>query len=123
MPKPRKAQAISGSNSAAPPKKKADAEKVLSTLSAELRALVELGRKRGYVTYDEIQETVPEVEHNLDEYDRIYGMLVDLEINPLIVRAAGAGAITVDARGTLDAKPEGKRGTLRGCPYPEELAP
>ena len=80
MPKPRKAQAISGSNSAAPPRKKADAEKVLSTLSAELRALVELGRKRGYVTYDEIQETVPEVEHNLDEYDRIYGMLVDLEI-------------------------------------------
>ncbi|TMI92391.1 MAG: RNA polymerase sigma factor RpoD [Bacillati bacterium ANGP1] len=71
---------MSGSNSAAPPRKKADAEKVLSTLSAELRALVELGRKRGYVTYDEIQETVPEVEHNLDEYDRIYGMLVDLEI-------------------------------------------
>jgi len=41
--------------------------------------------------------------------------LVDLEINPLIVRAAGAGAIAVDARGTL--------GTLRGCPYPREPAP
>src|SRR5205085_1990993 len=40
--------------------------------------------------------------------------LVDLEINPLIVRRAGEGAVAVDARGTLDAKPEGN---------PEELAP
>ncbi|HLJ61193.1 MAG TPA: RNA polymerase sigma factor RpoD [bacterium] len=51
----------------------------MATLPAELRQLVEQGRQRGYVTYDEIQ-AVPEVEHNLDEYDRIYGMLVDLEI-------------------------------------------
>jgi RNA polymerase primary sigma factor len=61
-------------------KRRADAEKLLATLSADLRALVEQGRKRGYVTYDEIQEAVPEVETNLDEYDRIYGMLVDLDI-------------------------------------------
>jgi len=53
---------------------------MLSTLSAEMRQLVDQGRRRGYVTYEEIQDTVPEVEHNLDEYDRIYGMLVDLEI-------------------------------------------
>src|SRR5712692_1061223 len=61
-------------------KRRADAEKVLSTLSADLRTLVEQSRKRGYVTYDEIQEAVPEVETNLDEYDRIYGMLADLDI-------------------------------------------
>ncbi|HXX40229.1 MAG TPA: RNA polymerase sigma factor RpoD [bacterium] len=51
----------------------------MATLPLELRQLVEQGRQRGYVTYDEIQ-AVPEVENNLDEYDRIYGMLVDLEI-------------------------------------------
>ncbi len=78
MPK-RKGQATAASE-ATLSKRRADAEKVLSTLSAELRALVEQGRKRGYVTYDEIQEAVPEVESNLDEYDRIYGMLVDLDI-------------------------------------------
>jgi acyl-CoA synthetase (NDP forming) len=49
--------------------------------------------------------------------------LVDLEINPLIVHPAGGGAVAVDARGTLDAKTEGKRGTLLGCPYPKEPAP
>jgi len=77
--KPRKAHVTAGSE-AASSRKKAEAEKVLSTLSADLRQLVEQGRKRGYVTYDEIQEAAPEVEQNLDEYDRIYGMLVDLEI-------------------------------------------
>jgi len=60
-------------------KRKLEAEKAIATLPAELRQLVEQGRQRGYVTFDEIQ-AVPEVEHNLDEYDRIYGMLVDLEI-------------------------------------------
>jgi RNA polymerase primary sigma factor len=75
----RKGQATSASD-ATLSKRRADAEKVLSTLSAELRTLVERGRKRGYVTYDEIEEAVPEVESNLDEYDRIYGMLVDLDI-------------------------------------------
>ena len=79
MSKPRKAHVTAGSE-AASSRKKAEAEKVLSTLSADLRQLVEQGRKRGYVTYDEIQEAAPEVEQNLDEYDRIYGMLVDLEI-------------------------------------------
>ncbi len=53
---------------------------MLSTLPVEVRQLVDQGRRRGYVTYEEIEEAVPEVEHNLDEYDRIYGMLVDLDI-------------------------------------------
>jgi RNA polymerase primary sigma factor len=65
---------------AAASKRRAEAEKLLGTLPAEVRQIVEQGRRRGYVTYDEIQEAVPEVEHNLDEYDRIYGMLVDLDV-------------------------------------------
>ena len=80
VPRPRKGQATSGVEAGTPAKRRADAEKALSTLSAELRQLVEQGRKRGYVTFDEIQDTVPEVEHNLDEYDRIYGIFVDLDI-------------------------------------------
>ena len=78
MAKARKGQ--STASEATLSKRRAEAEKVLSTLSADLRTLVEQSRKRGYVTYDEIQEAVPEVETNLDEYDRIYGMLADLDI-------------------------------------------
>src|SRR2546422_1087742 len=80
VPRPRKGQTTSGAEVGTPAKRRADAEKALTTLSAELRQLVEQGRKRGYVTFDEIQDAVPEVEHNLDEYDRIYGIFVDLEI-------------------------------------------
>ncbi len=79
VPRPRKGQP-SAAGAAAPAKRRADAEKALATLPAELRGLVEQGRKRGYVTFDEIQEAVPEVEHTLDEYDRIYGIFVDLDI-------------------------------------------
>ena len=65
---------------AATTKRRLEAEKALATLPAEMRQLVEQGRRRGYVTYEEIQEAVPQVEHTLDEYDRIYGMLGDLDI-------------------------------------------
>ncbi len=44
-------------------------------LTAELRGLIELGRKRGYLTQDEILEQFPEAEQNVDEIDRIYSIL------------------------------------------------
>ncbi len=76
MSRTRRAQVTTDADAS---KRKLEAERAIATLPAELRQLVEQGRQRGYVTYDEIQ-AVPEVENNLDEYDRIYGMLVDLEI-------------------------------------------
>jgi RNA polymerase primary sigma factor len=79
VPKPRKGH-VMPEPEAASTRRKAEAERMLSTLSGEVRTLVEQGRRRGYVTYDEIQEAVPGIEHNLDEYDRIYGMLLDLSI-------------------------------------------
>ena len=79
MSKPRRAH-VTAESEAATTKRRLEAEKALATLPAEMRQLVELGRRRGYVTYEEIQEAVPQVEHTLDEYDKIYGMLGDLEI-------------------------------------------
>jgi len=77
--KPRRAH-MTAEGEAATTKRRLEAEKALATLPAEMRQLVEQGRRRGYVTYEEIQEAVPQVEHTLDEYDRIYGMLGDLDI-------------------------------------------
>ena len=79
MSKPRRAP-VTAESEAATTKRRLEAEKALATLPAEMRQLVEQGRRRGYVTYEEIQEAVPQVEHTLDEYDKIYGMLGDLEI-------------------------------------------
>ena len=71
---------VTAESEAATTKRRLEAEKALATLPAEMRQLVEQGRRRGYVTYEEIQEAVPQAEHTLDEYDKIYGMLGDLEI-------------------------------------------
>jgi RNA polymerase primary sigma factor len=71
---------VTAESEAATTKRRLEAEKALATLPAEMRQLVEQGRRRGYVTYEEIQEAMPQVEHTLDEYDKIYGMLGDLEI-------------------------------------------
>ncbi|MGH2348701.1 MAG: RNA polymerase sigma factor RpoD [bacterium] len=61
-------------------------------MPAELKALVELGKKRGYLTHDEILEQFPEAEQNIELIDRVYSTLleqgVDVVEDPKEVEAA-----------------------------------
>jgi RNA polymerase primary sigma factor len=50
-------------------------------MPAELKALVELGRKRGYLTHDEILEQFPDAEHNIEVIDRVYSVLLEQGID------------------------------------------
>jgi RNA polymerase primary sigma factor len=50
-------------------------------LPAELKALVELGRKRGYLTHDEILEQFPDAEQNIEVIDRVYSVLLEQGID------------------------------------------
>src|SRR4030067_2977338 len=50
-------------------------------LPAELKALVELSRKRGYLTHDEILEQFPEAEQNIELIDRVYSVLLEQGID------------------------------------------
>ena len=50
-------------------------------MPAELRALVDLGRKRGYLTHDEILEQFPEAEQNIEVIDRVYSVLLEAGID------------------------------------------
>jgi len=50
-------------------------------MPAELRALVDLGRKRGYLTHDEILEQFPEAEQNIEVIDRVYSVLLEQGID------------------------------------------
>ncbi|MDQ7844273.1 MAG: RNA polymerase sigma factor RpoD [Armatimonadota bacterium] len=50
-------------------------------MPAELRALVDLGRKRGYLTHDEILEQFPEAEQNIELIDRVYSVLLEQGID------------------------------------------
>ncbi|MDR7417637.1 MAG: RNA polymerase sigma factor RpoD [Armatimonadota bacterium] len=58
-------------------KKKAQAPTTTEELSPELKALLDVGRKRGYVTHDDILEHLPDVEQNLEQVDRLYGVLAE----------------------------------------------
>jgi len=51
------------------------------SMPAELKALVELGRKRGYLTHDEILEQFPEAEQNIELIDRVYSVLLEQGID------------------------------------------
>jgi RNA polymerase primary sigma factor len=46
-------------------------------LAPELRALVELGRKRGFVTHDDVLEQFPDAEQNVDQIDKLYVVLAE----------------------------------------------
>jgi RNA polymerase primary sigma factor len=61
-------------------KKKPQATTQAEELTPELRALIELGRKRGFVTHDEILEQFPEVEQNVEQVDRLYTVLAEHSI-------------------------------------------
>ncbi|HXF82261.1 MAG TPA: RNA polymerase sigma factor RpoD [bacterium] len=50
-------------------------------MPAELKALIELGRKRGYLTHDEILEQFPEAEQNIELVDRVYSVLLEQGID------------------------------------------
>ncbi len=58
-------------------KKKAQAPTIPEELTAEMRALVELGRKRGFLTLDDVLEQYPEIEQNVDQVDRLYTVLAE----------------------------------------------
>jgi RNA polymerase primary sigma factor len=72
-------------------KKKPQVTTQAEELPPELRALIELGRKRGYVTHDEILEQFPEVEQNVDQVDRLYTVLAEQGIE-IVEDAKEAGA-------------------------------
>jgi len=59
-------------------KKKAPAQTTTTEeLTPEVRTLIEAGRKRGFLTHDEILEQFPEIEQNVDQVDKLYAVLAE----------------------------------------------
>ncbi len=75
-------------------------------LPAELKALIETGKKRGHLTHDEIFEQFPEAEQNIELIDRVYQALLEQGID-----------VVEDAE---EAKPKGKG--EEETPVPEGVA-
>lgn len=66
---PKKAALKSSAKQSATTKKPTRAEKLLELKAAEL---MQLGRERGYVTYDELLRSFPEIEKNVEFLDTLY---------------------------------------------------
>ncbi len=66
----------------APARKKAvvDVRPLSDDLSPELRELIELGRKKGFLLYEEIVKAIPAVEQNTEESERVFNLLQEMEI-------------------------------------------
>jgi len=85
---------------AKPVKKKAPAKATkrtsrrLSDFEKKSNALLDKGRSRGFVTYDEILKHFPKIEENITSLDVLYGKLSD------------AGVDVLDSGGLLDAADE-----------------
>jgi len=64
-------------------KKKAAPEAPMTDerIQAELKALVELGKKKGFLTHDDILEQFPEAEQNIELIDRVYTVLLEQGID------------------------------------------
>ncbi|MBM3450536.1 MAG: RNA polymerase sigma factor RpoD [Armatimonadetes bacterium] len=49
-------------------------------LSPALRELIDLGRKKGHLLYEEIVKAIPEVETSTEESERVFGILQEMDI-------------------------------------------
>ena len=61
-----------GKKEAGKPKKVSSAERKTETLNRISSELIEKGRKRGFITYDEILKTFPDIENNILFLDELY---------------------------------------------------
>ncbi|MER3456579.1 MAG: RNA polymerase sigma factor RpoD [candidate division GAL15 bacterium] len=67
---------------AVPPRKKpvVDVRPLSEDLSPELRELIELGRRKGFLLYEEIVKAIPAVEQNTEESERVFNLLQEMDI-------------------------------------------
>jgi RNA polymerase primary sigma factor len=96
---------------APPPPKTSSRER--RALETKLSNLVQKGRDRGFVTYDEILRTFPEIENNVDFLDEIYEKLGDMGVSTL----ESGGLLSADPEEDMYAGSSKKFLTTKSSPY------
>ena len=92
-------------------KKKAQAQQTqtpVEDLTPEIRALIEVGRKRGFVTHDDILEQFPDVEQNVDPVDKLYAVLAE-ELYTSVLRCEAVARGHRRSNGDADGRATGSR--------------
>ena len=79
---------------------------LLDLTDASVKRMVKLAKKRGYVTYEEVHEVLPEGQSDPDQLEDVLSQLPELGINALPAEETAEAAVEKDAEGA-----EGARGT------------
>ena len=77
----------------APSRREVNTEKKLRELEQKAEELITKGKKRGFITYDEILKSFPDIENNIMFLDELYAKL------------SGAGIDVLESGGMLDLEP------------------
>ncbi|MBY0328678.1 sigma-70 family RNA polymerase sigma factor [Patescibacteria group bacterium] len=75
------------------PRRETNSEKKLQELSVKSDELIQKGKKRGFITYDEILKTFPDIENNISFLDELYEKFSTAGIDVL----EGGNLLDVDA--------------------------
>ena len=98
---------------------KAQKKKTKEQRHKTLESLTSLGKEKGYLTYDQVNEILPEDVVSSEEIDEIFTALGDAEIQ--IVDSEGAKAIEEDIARQKEENKKGKRpSTLPRLPHLED---
>ena len=93
-------------NEAAAPEQQSDGP-LLDLTDAAVKRMIKLAKKRGYVTYDELNEVLPSEEFSSEQIEDVLGQLSEMGINVVESEEADDGQQANGADAGDDDEPEG----------------
>ena len=95
---------------------------LLDLSDAAVKRMIKLAKKRGYVTYDELNEVLPSDQNSSDQIEDIYAMLSDMGIN--VVDSEEAEEAPADDAAAEEEGEVGEAAAARGlrCAIPQKEA-
>src|SRR5687768_4864969 len=89
---------------------------LLDLTDAAVRRMIKLAKKRGYVTYGELNEVLPSEEFNSEQIEDVLGQLSEMGINVVETEEADEGQASPDGGGAGADEEEPESGDLVEAP-------
>src|SRR5918994_4006742 len=95
---------------------------LLDLTDAAVKRMIKLAKKRGYVTYDELNEVLPSEEFTSEQIEDVLGQLSEMGINVVESEEADEGQATPDGGGGGADEEEPEGGDLVEAPTTRAVA-
>src|SRR5687767_3869032 len=94
-----------------PPEQQSDGP-LLDLTDAAVKRMIKLAKKRGYVTYDELNEVLPSEEFSSEQIEDVLGQLSEMGINVVESEEAEEGQPPASPDGAASEEEEADSGEL-----------